>query len=309
MLTICKVNIYTLTDDYDSPIYSFYPVESRGSTGATGRKASSGTKSKDNGVVESSWGSIPPASEIVAEFTARFLNENQCSPSVSLHEISEITASFPKARIYFMDPNACTAQCLHLRDQGKTVCFKQTSMDVIVKEMMNQSRDYECVLLPLSEAIEHATNYGNTSFQGTPIFTTDPMLIKTSKMGPIEEFNPETDVILVFFSPKEAMELYRKCWWKRGNCISTETGQGYYKILGKSAPWTPKIASLSFEKLCSKIYTNEPFWAHLIHFKHPQIPLDTDTRKCQMDQERHDGSVTRGMQYLITRVINIIWGH
>ncbi|KAK1940320.1 hypothetical protein X943_002163 [Babesia divergens] len=273
---LSNVPLYIVVDDFGTPIISHYPSGSDSSMAATTPVVTPSGQTKAR----------PDPSDIVAAFIKLFSGSKGYSGAEkSTHDIDKLERHLPNVRLYFMDPNACAAQIQELRRQGKTVRIDVVTLNDYIQQLENAKRDVDPILLPLADGLIHATNNGNEIFLGTPVFTTDPPIVKTTPENLSGDYDPSRDKLVAFLSPKQALSLYRKIWWKKNIVIETNGQKEYYKMLPQTNPWSPEIRSACLEDLCRRTLTEEPYWGLLLYLMPPDVPINNEAENVLMEHK------------------------
>eukprot|EP00371_Babesia_bovis_P000180 XP_001608827.1 hypothetical protein [Babesia bovis T2Bo] len=246
----------------------------------------------------------PEPPQIVEDFLQLFNGSDVNTSAVtSNHNAEDITHLMPNIVLYFMDPNACEAHVIELRKQGIEAHLKELTLTDYIQHLYNTSRDSDPLLLPLSEALIHATHNGQSVFKGTPLFTTDPPIAISKVKSDTHQFDMSTEKLVIFSSPEEAKEIYRKACSMGNTSIELNGETFHYKVLHDKWPWSPKILLTSLEALCQRIDTREPFWAGIIHIQPKMQNLNRNETSNTVECGYNAKSLWQALQRLISTVV------
>lgn len=283
-----NVPVYIVTDVHGNPIISHYPTKKSGSDVAPTSVSA----------IKAEVRATPDATQLADEFMNLFKGEKNISDSYIL-DLTKLGGGMPQVMLYFMDPNACSAHIMELRRQGKEAYMGVTKLDDFIRQCDSKKQQHEHILLPLAESLTEATNYGKDVFKGTPVFTTDPPIVKTMDENGDQAFNPRTDKFVVFFTPDEAASFFRKAWWTRKTTVYNNGKKEHYKIIGSYTSPSPTIRCTSIERLWRLINSSEPYWGILLHLIPPDVKLDSDTTRLKGEYESRNTFPVRMMNKLL----------
>ncbi|UKK01474.2 hypothetical protein MACK_002288 [Theileria orientalis] len=272
-LELQKVTLYYAVDYSNDPIVSQYPKNERPEIYKPQNKFHKLKK--------------PNYYTLVKDFLSLFTQEKQ-EKTQATYSLKQLDTGLPNGIMLFMDPNACADHVVELNKQDKEARLASTKLNTVFKLFetgLNFFRDRDTVnlVVPFSESLVYATNKGGSNFNGTPLFTTDPPIYVTKRVDSTEEnesnatedkFNSK-DKLLVFFTPTEAKEFYKKVRWEK--VYKDEKTGKYYRIWSKSPPYRPDVKVTSLEKIYGRVHSSEPFWGYLLEFMPPTVKLEKRT--------------------------------
>ncbi|CDR95572.1 hypothetical protein, conserved [Babesia bigemina] len=268
-----RIPVYIATDARGNALVSHYPLDE------VDAAAYSATEPPPPAAARPAK-HLPSAQHAVQEFLQQFAEVSEVVPvQSSTHDLRSMNRRMPAVLLYFMDPNACAAHVLELRRQGKEAHITRLTLADYAKQVDDDARKFDPILLPTSEALVSATRHGRGTFRGTPIFTTDPPIAITKSETAQGDFNPATERLAVFFSPESAAEIYRRAWWKGSVKLKLGGEAVICRILPGTRRWSTRVLVSSLEELCDRIKTDEPYWTSLIHFEPPPIAADTHAQR------------------------------
>ncbi|BAM41430.1 conserved hypothetical protein [Theileria orientalis strain Shintoku] len=272
-LELQKVSLYYAVDYSNDPIVSQYPKNEKHEVYKPQNQFHKPKK--------------PNYYTLVKDFLSLFTQEKQ-DKTQATYSLKQLDTGLPNGVMLFMDPNACAEHVVELNKQDKEARMASTKLNTVYKLFetgLNFFRDRDIVnlVVPFSESLVYATNKGGSNFNGTPVFTTDPPIYSTKRADSSEEaessasedkFNSK-DKLVVFFTPTEAKEFYKKVRWEK-TYKDEKTGK-YYRIWSKSPPYRPDVKVTSLEKIYGRVHGSEPFWGYLLEVMPPTVKLEKRT--------------------------------
>ncbi|KAK1443070.1 hypothetical protein BgAZ_305880 [Babesia gibsoni] len=277
---LTSVPLYIVTDELGNPLISQYPTINKGWEMTQVCPVSV----KDRVRV------LPNSTQLVEQFMKLFQDKKATADTVS-NDMETTSGRMRRGMLYFMDPNACSTHIMELRKQGKEAFMDIVPMSYFARQATNVDREYEHIMLPFDSSLTHATYYGNGTFKGTPVFTTDPPIVMTTEENADDDFNPETDKFVVFFTPDEAKSFFRRAWWSRRTTVENDGDTEHYKIIGSYTSPSPTVRYTNLEKIGAMISCKEPYWGLFIHVMPPTVVLDSNATELIEEYEQRKASL------------------